>query len=378
MKIVFLLQASSSVLKGGAELQADYIIRELLKHNPAYDICYVSDLIKKESGPRIENVRYVFLKSHGTKYSFLNTVPLVRILKDLDPDIVYQRWRTPYTGIAAWYTVNYGKKLIFEIASDQDLLKNRIPLNRNFAPKWISERFSRYGLRRADVIVCQSRDQQSSLKRVYGLESLLIPKGHPVPQGPFVKSSTPVVIWVANIKPLKQPEIFLELARSLAGIRAEFVLVGRPDTGAFQTKIVSRAEGLPNVRYIGELSQDETNDLIASSSLLVNTSLYEGIPNTFIQAWMRETPVVSLNIDPDDVMTRERIGFRSRTFDQLVNNVRFLLENEQERAAQGRKARQYAVENHDIHTLRRKYIELFEGLAPRDQGKPLPEEKARE
>jgi len=363
MRIVFLLQASSSVLKGGAEIQADTIIRELLRHDQKHEIFYISDLIKKETGPRIENVNYIFLKSYGTKYSFLNAIPLVRILKSLDPDVVYQRWRTPYTGIAAWYAGHNGKNLIFEMASDKDSLKSRIPVNRTFLPNWISERLGRYGMRRANVIVCQSREQQDSLKRLYGLDSLLIPKGHPVPEGPFLKSTVPVVVWVANIKPLKQPEIFIDLARALEGLRAEFVLVGRPDFGPYQDHIEQMLRNSPNVSYRGELSHDETNKIIASASILINTSLYEGTPNTFIQAWMRETPVVSLNVDPDDIMTREQIGFRSGTFQRLVEDVRFLIEHEQERAAQGRKAREYARGHHDIGLIGNTYLELFERMS---------------
>src|SRR4030042_1231196 len=204
MKIVFLLHASSSVLKGGAEIQADHIIREVLRHGHGHDFFYISDLIKRESGPRIKNVNYIFLNSYGNKYSFLNAIPLTKILRSLNPDIVYQRWRTPYTGIAAWYTSKYGKKLIFNMASAKDSLKNRTSLNKAFLPNWISERLGRYGIRRADVIVAQSREQQSALLRYFHRESLLIPNGHPVPVGPFHKPAVPVVIWLATIQPLKR------------------------------------------------------------------------------------------------------------------------------------------------------------------------------
>jgi glycosyltransferase involved in cell wall biosynthesis len=367
MEIVFLLQASSTVLMGGAEIQADYIINEVLKHG--HDVFYVSDLIQKESGARIKDVTYVFLKSYGRKCSYRNARPLVRILKAIDPDVIYQRWRTPYTGVAAWYARKFGKKLVFQMSSAQDALKNRIPLSRQLLASWISEHLGRYGARRADVIVAQSREQQRALLRHFHRESLLIPNGHPVPCGPFPKPAIPVVIWVANIKRLKQPEIFLNLARALEGVNATFLLVGRPDLGSYQKKIERMAKSLPNVTYAGEQTQEGTNRFIASSSVLVNTSLYEGFPNTFVQAWMRETPVVSLNVDPDNILKEKEIGFCSGAFDRLVEDVRFLIEHEAERVAMGKRAREFAMEHHDIELIGKKYLELFEGLVrPRPEG----------
>jgi len=363
MKIVFLLQYSSGVLKGGAEIQTDHIIREVLRLAHGHEVFLVSELARNESGPRIEGVHYVFLRSHGGQYAFLNAGPLVRILKAIDPDLIYQRWRSPYTGIAAWYARRHGKALVHELAGFGDALKKRPPLNSAFLPFWISEQLGRYGLRHARAVVCGLRDQQDSLRRLFGLESLLIPKGHPVPQGPFPKPVTPVVSWVANIKRLKQPEIFLDLARALEGSPAEFVIAGRPDAGPYQKRIERLARRSSNVRCTGELSQDETQKLMASSSILVNTSLTEGLPNTFVEAWMRETPVVSLNVDPDNILRDQGIGFRSGTFRQLVEDTRFLLDHEAERAAMGRKARAYSLERHDIRLIGRSYLKLFEDLA---------------
>ncbi len=375
MKIAFLLHASSTVLQGGSEIQADYIIREILKRG--HDVFLISDLIRAESGQRIKGVNYIFLKSRGRRNSFWNTKSLLRILRQVDPDIIYNRWRIPYSGIAAWYSLRYGKRFVLGIASAKDVLKNRIPVNASVLSNWISELLGRYGLLRADVIIAQNLDQQNALRRNFHRSSVLIPTGHPVPQGPFPKSAIPSAIWVANIKPLKQLEVFLELAAALRGLNANFTYVGRPDAGRYQKKIARIAQDLPNVTYAGEVSNDKANDLIAGSSVLVNTSLHEGNPNTFIQAWMRETPVVSLCVNPDNVLAEHRIGLFSGTFSRLVEDVRFLLQDEKERIDCGKRARAYAISRHDINIVGRMYLELFEGLVSREAGEPASHPGAR-
>ena len=50
------------------------------------------------------------------------------------------------------------------------------------------------------------------------------------------------------------------------------------------------------------------NRLLARSHIFVNTSTHEGFPNTFIQSWLREVVVVSLQVDPDQVLERQQVG----------------------------------------------------------------------
>ena len=126
------------------------------------------------------------------------------------------------------------------------------------------------------------------------------------------------------------------------------------------TKITKK---LPNLRYLGEISFEETNILLSKSSIFINTSLeLEGFPNTYIQAWMRETPVIALNFDPDNLIKKNKIGFHSGTFQQMVKDVRYLIKNDNIRNEMGKRARQYAIENHNIKRIGERYIEIFERL----------------
>ncbi len=108
----------------------------------------------------------------------------------------------------------------------------------------------------------------------------------------------------------------------------------------------------------------QINDHFKQASIFVSTSASEGFPNTFIQAWMNYTPVVSLNIDPDDVIKKYNLGLHSGTFEQMVSDVNTLLGNDELRNDTGRSCRLYAEENHDIKEIVKKHIEVFEKLHP--------------
>jgi glycosyltransferase involved in cell wall biosynthesis len=65
-----------------------------------------------------------------------------------------------------------------------------------------------------------------------------------------------------------------------------------------------------------------------------------------------------LNSDPDDILKNEGIGFHSKTFKQMVNDLRALLENEKLRSSMGEKARKYAISNFSV-TNAEKFVNLI-------------------
>lgn len=109
----------------------------------------------------------------------------------------------------------------------------------------------------------------------------------------------------------------------------------------------------------------EIGKFFERAAVFVNTSRVEGFPNTFLQSWANYTPVVSLNVDPDSIIQRKKLGFCSKAFKQLVSDVNTLLENDKLRERMGKNARIYFENEHDIRKTTRLYIDVLKSVQSR-------------
>ena len=73
-------------------------------------------------------------------------------------------------------------------------------------------------------------------------------------------------------------------------------------------------------------------------------------------------PVASLNADPDELICKNEMGFHSKTFDPLVEDVKTLLNNEALGEEIGMNGRKYVDREHDITKNILGYIEVFEHI----------------
>ena len=78
------------------------------------------------------------------------------------------------------------------------------------------------------------------------------------------------------------------------------------------------------------------------SKLRPNNSSVEGFSNTFIQAWMRAVPVVSIAADPDGILAEHRLGFCDGTHAGAREWVRRLAVSPDLRTVMGLRARAYS------------------------------------
>jgi glycosyltransferase involved in cell wall biosynthesis len=116
-------------------------------------------------------------------------------------------------------------------------------------------------------------------------------------------------------------------------------------------RMIKTLDELPNVDYRGRVDPETATKVIAESALLLCTSDEEGFPNTFTQAWSSGTPIVSLKVDPGNIIAKLGLGAVSKTAEGAVLDINKLLKSVEQRNDIATRARQYISENHNEATV---------------------------
>jgi len=254
------------------------------------------------------------------------------------------------------------RKFIYSIGSDA--LVNRKLVSRNIKGFCHSKfNISSFGnwldIHLANAIIVQSEYQKTMLERNYCRKGIVIKMPFPIINGKMPeKTNPPIVLWVGSMAEVKQPHLFLKLAEAIPN--AKFQMIGgRSSDEELYNTIYGLSRKVSNLEFLGVVPFSEIDKYFCRASILVNTSIFEGFPNAFIQAWMHYVPVISLNADPDNIICNNKLGFHSKTLDKMVEDLGILLNDEKMREEMGRNAREYTEREHNIDLLINKYIEIF-------------------
>jgi len=347
---------------GGAQYQAACLIDALIASG-RFDIYYVARNVEpsfKPNGYKIIKIRNPFgILKRG--YLFLDTLPLLKTLHEINPDIIYTRIGCAYTGIAAFYAQRNNCKLVWHISSDTDTIPFKSRFASDIILRYIDRKIFEYGVAHTTDIIAQTNTQARQLKSNYGRDvTEIIANFHPIPKEKMLKCSPIKVVWIANLKPVKQPEIFIQLAHDFISTpNLEFIMIGAMQGNLrLKTDITKQIHSTENLKYLGFIPQEKVNATLAESHILVNTSKWEGFTNTFIQAWMRKVPVVSLNVNPDNIFDDQKLGFFAGNYDLLREYTEALIQNNELRNNMGECAYSYALKHH-THENATKIISVF-------------------
>lgn len=251
-------------------------------------------------------------------------IPLIAIWLAL-PAIFFPRfWRTLKPAVVCCFGNNAqsaeviadchraGIRSILCIASDTDISPDYRPGNREVnhygMPKWKGH----HSLAMADCIIVQSETQRAALHRHFNRDAVLIRNPvHVSPDDPrywLPRGQREYVLWIGRSDDFnKRPMLFLELARDCPGL--EFVMiVSRTDKASFQ----ALTDSCPaNLRIVEHVPAHEIRDYLHRALVLVNTSQFEGFPNSFLQAAVMGVPIVSLAVDPDAMLASQGCGIHA-------------------------------------------------------------------
>lgn len=285
-------------------------------------------------------------------------IDLFRTLRQVDADVYYVRGAPRLAALVMTFTTVLNKRLVFCIANESDL-----------DPEYLRERYGRpFYLYYKRVIngtgrvITQTNKQQRMLEENFGTESIVVPNSYDLPPKSEVSDhdSREFVLWVGRSNEnKKKPVRYLELARQLPEI--EFVMVAQPSNdGTHHAEVQAASSSISNLEFVDTVAPDKIHRYYNRATLLVNTSDYEGFPNTYLEAWRYETPVVSLYHELDDVFATEEIGIRSGSMDVLVTDVRRIHSEVQRRREMGRNGREYLKNNYLLENIIDQYEDILE------------------
>jgi glycosyltransferase involved in cell wall biosynthesis len=361
-KVVILHPAHWEQAMGGAELQISYLAKSLKKHN--FDVHFIYEdkgsEISNKLGIKLHPLKKINIKKTLGQRWFLYKKKIISQLNEINPDVIYTRFFSSWSGFAAEYAAKNEIKHIWAIAHDTDVgrIQKKVSIFRLFDK--IENKFVIKAFNKASYILTQNKFQQQLLYKNYHRTGVRINQmTEECKEADIKKNKNPIlVVWVANLKQIKRPELFTELARSFENVRSiNFTMVGRSNE-KYQ-KLIAAANRLSNFQYLGELKNTEVNKILLQSHILINTSEYEGFSNTFVQAWMRKVIVISMNSNPDDIITEQKIGFMCPTVNDMKDKVEFLIKNPDIRQNMAQKAYDYAVKNHSLDKNINKVISLM-------------------
>jgi glycosyltransferase involved in cell wall biosynthesis len=278
---------------GGAEVQQGFIARALAQRG--YRVSMISLDYGQEEGSVVDGIRMYKAQRPDEGIPIIRFVhpritKMWRAMKRVNADIYYNRSSSVVTALTALFCRRFNKRSIYAAASDMDFVPGReeIELARD---KWIFQ----WGLKRVDEVVVQHAGQQLNYRRNYGREATLIPSCCVPPAGAH-NDRAGYALWVARMGESKRPELLVEIARRMPGIRV--VMVGGPGGGprgeALYRAVREAAASVPNLELVGFVPYAGIDRWFNGARILINTSKFEGFPNTFLQAWSRGIPTVSL------------------------------------------------------------------------------------
>jgi glycosyltransferase involved in cell wall biosynthesis len=346
----------TGLAKFGAERQTSKLVQLLSQHHDVAVVGFVpSGRSKDRTGwqPDPEIVQY---RMGYVNYFVFAHAALVKALRKLDPDVCIQRAVGDLTGFVGTYCRLHNCRFVYHSATNWDPT-SQIALWLSATP--ISLLYYNLGLVLSDAIVAQTHDVAARFRRRFaGTKRVeIVPQIYDAVRikPPHIKED--YALWIGRLTWYKRPEVFLNLARTIPERR--FVMAG---SGPMQSYVEARARNIPNLRFLGAVEHEVAEELCGKANVFVNTSMIEGFPNTMLECAARETPFITLEYDPDEMICKHRIGLHSRSFERLKKDVELVMSDDRLRTELGRNGRQYVIENHSPELGLKAYERLLYSL----------------
>lgn len=186
---------------------------------------------------------------------------------------------------------------------------------------------------------------------------------------PIFKCDVPIkkrddIIFLGRIDSVKRGWIFCEIAKRMP--RYNFYVLGASTNLIEKNKnsIIQKYANVKNLHFVGHVDGNEKKEYLRSAKILVNTSIHEALPISFLEAFSYGIIVIS-NQNPDNLVSTygkyvgECLGDGMDKVDQFIESINYIMEHEDERAQLAFRAKEYVNNVHGFNNFRK----IFENVA---------------
>lgn len=348
---------------GGAERQM-----YLLAHRLAERDFKVAHFVYEVSDPVLDADLPLDLVQAPRPHEYLSARALAARMREVwsglsrcDASVqVFRGWNGTL-GVAGVWARLHGRRLVFSGANISDFTESaahgaRDPRKRLFAA----------GMRMTDAVVVQTDEQITLARERFPFIAPPRQISSFADLGPLPEGPGEAFLWVSRLADYKRPLLYADLAAAVPEARFWMIPARSDATGpAFDQmmdELRRRADAHPNLEILEQRSHAALQELIGRAIAIVNTSEYEGVPNTWLEGWARGIPALTFSFDPDGRIARNGIGISAGgSWDGFVAAARELWARRSDRGGFSEPAHRYAATVHG-EAVTDAWAELVRGL----------------
>jgi glycosyltransferase involved in cell wall biosynthesis len=311
-----------------------------------------------------EGVEVVPLSPEYARRGLARRRAIVDALRRADGRLYIQICAGMETGVVGVFARATHRRFIFSAASDGDFTRDRAKLSQagGSLEEWPTRVQYRVGLSCVHAIVAQTEQQAELARRNFRLDPHVI-RAFSTP-APRRANTGEAFLWIGNVSPVKDPLAFLALAERLPDV--PFLMIATPHATHWHdlaATVAERAARLANLELLPPRPRDQLLDLYGRAIAIVNTSWFEGFPNTFLEAWARAVPALSLRIDPDGIISGYSLGLAAGgSMEVLTRAVRHYATDPSAARAAGEAAFRYVEREHAPEVVGPKWVSLVDRM----------------
>jgi glycosyltransferase involved in cell wall biosynthesis len=333
-------------VRGLSEIDQDVVVLTNLKAN---------ETLKEEC----KNIKLIPLYNKNKGMRWLRWVYyrlpyLYSEIKKTKPDFLYQ-------SVPGWQSFIIG--IICRVLHVKYLLRisNDFLVDKRFYRK--SSRVHNFlmnlGFMSTHSILCQNEYQYSIIKKrfpnkkVIKITNPVVLKSNTCNS---IKNSNGYIAWIGLFQYQKNLKLLHEIATKFTN--EKFRIAGSPEPSCDKETLsyIDKLKQLPNVRFVGFLQRGEVLPFLFNAKFLLNTSHYEGFSNTFLEAMIARTPILtSINVNPDSIISKYNLGLVYRDCDDLYTQYLKITTEAYEQMTKN--VMNYVFEHHDHKHLSKRLLE---------------------